>query len=105
MKEYQKTKYDNNPLHKLRMCIGSRIRKALKNQSQIKEQQTIEYLGCDYEFLKIYLENQFQPNMTWENYGECEIDHIIPVSKNGSFHYSNLQPLWKIDNRKKSNKL
>jgi hypothetical protein len=100
-----KTKYNTDPLYKLKMCIGSRIRLALKNNNKIKEQQTIEYLGCDYKFLKTYLENQFQPNMTWENYGEWEIDHIIPVSKNGSFHYSNLQPLWKIDNRKKSNKL
>lgn len=87
------------------MCVGTRIRLALKDKKEIKEQETIKYLGCDYEFLKNYIENKFQPNMTWDNYGEWEIDHIIPVSKNGSFHYTNLQPLWKIDNRKKGNKI
>lgn len=52
--------------------------------------------------------------MNFDNYGEWEIDHIIPVSsfdfniKNNifkCFNYKNLQPLWKLENRKKSNKL
>lgn len=49
--------------------------------------------------------------MSWYNYGDWEIDHIIPVS---SFNLEttppsvvnsldNLQPLWKIENIKKSN--
>ena len=54
--------------------------------------------------------------MTWDNYGEWHIDHIIPISY---FDYSsyddetfkicwdlnNLQPLWAKDNLIKSNKL
>jgi hypothetical protein len=100
-----RVKYNSDPLYKLRMCVGARIREALKNNNKVKEHQTIEYLGCNYEFLKNYLEKKFQPGMNWENYGEWEIDHIVPVSKNGSFHYTNLQPLWKIDNRKKGNKI
>ena len=51
--------------------------------------------------------------MTFENYGEWEIDHIKPISlfnlNNENelfecFNYTNLQPLWKLDNIKKSNK-
>jgi hypothetical protein len=43
--------------------------------------------------------------MTFENYGEWEIDHMTPISKFNLKDYKNLQPLWMIDNRKKSNKI
>ena len=48
--------------------------------------------------------------MTWENYGEWEVDHILPCAsfdleqpeaQRQCFHYTNLQPLWKADNRSK----
>jgi len=45
-----------------------------------------------------------------ENHGKWHIDHIIPLSSATSkdellklCHYSNLQPLWKVDNLQKSN--
>jgi hypothetical protein len=50
--------------------------------------------------------------MSWSNYGEWEIDHIIPCDyfnlaneeeQKICFHYLNLQPLWKNENRSKSN--
>lgn len=104
-KENNRKKYNNDPIYKLRMCIGARIRLALKSQGKNKLGKTINYLGCDYNKLKEHLENHFIKGMCWENYGQWEIDHIIPVSKGGSFNYLNLQPLWKTDNRKKGNKI
>ena len=62
---------------------------------------------------KIDLANKFKKGMSWDNYGEWEIDHIRPCSSYNlkdpdqqleCFNYSNLQPLWKKENRKKSNK-
>jgi len=56
----------------------------------------------------------FKNDMTLENYGKWEVDHIMPVSsydlKNNNkmmecFNYKNLQPLWKEENMAKSNKI
>jgi len=71
-------------------------------------------LGCSIDFLKQYISNKFDKNMSWDNYGlyGWHIDHIIPLSsaKNKEeleklCHYSNLQPLWAKDNLQKSNKI
>jgi len=73
-------------------------------------------VGYNVEQLKKHLEKQFTEGMTWDNYGKWEIDHKIPIS---AFNYetpsdidfkqcwslSNLQPLWKFDNRSKWNRL
>ncbi len=92
--------------------LRSRIRQALKGTN--KSAFTIKLLGCSIEEFLSHLESQFQVGMTFENYGEWHIDHIIPCSEfdltklkeqRKCFHYSNLQPLWWEDNLKKSNKI
>jgi 5-methylcytosine-specific restriction endonuclease McrA len=57
-----------------------------------------------HSFLLSYLESQFTTDINWENYGiYWEIDHIKPLSKGGSFHYTNTQPLTISENLSKSN--
>jgi hypothetical protein len=50
--------------------------------------------------------------MSWDNYGEWHIDHIIPLASADTeeevlklYHYTNLQPLWAIDNIRKGSKI
>ena len=52
--------------------------------------------------------------MTWDNHGLWEIDHKIPCDafdltnpeeQKKCFHYTNLQPLIKQENRTKSNRI
>lgn len=89
--------------------MSSQVRRSLKNN---KETNTLNYLGCDIITYKKYLEAKFGKNMTWDNYGEWEIDHIIPVKyKNPSLeevknrlHYTNTQPMWKYENLRKGNR-
>jgi 5-methylcytosine-specific restriction endonuclease McrA len=87
---------------------------ALKNNA--KAGHTVELLGCSIEDLRSHLEQQFTPGMTWDNYGVhgWQIDHIIPLSyfnlsdpeqQKRAWHYTNLQPLWAVDNIRKSNKI
>ena len=69
-------------------------------------------LGYTSDQLKQRMECQFTAGMSWDNYGEWEIDHRIPVSlfmRRGEARpniisaLSNLKPLWKAENRSKGN--
>jgi len=97
---------------RLRHGLRARLRAALKNGQ--KKGSAVRDLGCSIEDLKTHLESQFQPGMSWDNYGlkGWHIDHIEPLSKfdltnckefKQACHFSNLQPLWAEDNLRKSN--
>jgi hypothetical protein len=109
----EKLKRTINPSYKLITNQRTRITGILKNHKTTK---TLDLLGCSAQFLRAYLENKFQEGMSWENYGKAgwHVDHIIPCSsfdltdpeqQKRCFHYTNLQPLWAVDNLKKSNKI
>ena len=94
--------------------ISASINKTLNGRKNGKSWQ--ELVGYNCQQLMEYLEKQFRPGMTWDNYGEWHIDHKIPIS---AFNFTdvnhvdfkrcwdlkNLQPLWAEENIKKSNKL
>ena len=74
---------------------------SLARLGQIKEGKTIDMLGYSALELKAYISSLFTEGMSWDNYGEWHIDHIIPVSSfdkdtpmNVVNALSNLQPLW-----------
>ena len=84
----------------------------LKSKNLRKNNKTFEIIGCTPFELQKHLEEQFIDGMTWENYGQWHIDHIIPLSTANIeeeiyklCYYTNLQPLWAIDNLKKGNKI
>lgn len=112
----QERHYRLNPRHRLVDNLRGRLRSALKVKSWRKNTHFSKYIGCDQLALILYLEKQFQPRMTWDNYGKgidkWNIDHIIPLDSAKTeeelyklCHYTNLQPLWQTDNIKKSNKV
>lgn len=76
----------------------------------------VEHLGCTVIELKQYLETKFQPGMTWENwsFGGWHIDHIQPLASfdltdveqvKRACHYTNLQPLWAVENFQKNKRI
>lgn len=105
-------KNKDNILHKIKRNLRRRIHHVIKDG--YKSLHSIELLGCDIQFFKTYLESKFYANMTWENYGSYwHIDHIIPCShfnlilleeQKKCFHYTNCQPLLKIDNLRKGDR-
>ena len=100
---------------RLANSLRARVRAAITANNGSKAYRTMELVGCTIEELKDHLEQQFQPGMSWENYGDWHVDHIKPVSsfknlgtdedvQRQCFHFQNLQPLWASENLKKSNK-
>ena len=91
-------------------ALRSRITMAVRAQRTRKAARTEALIGCCVDQLKVYLASKFAPGMTWENYGEWHIDHIRPccsfdltdsAQQLACFHYTNLQPLWAVDNLRK----
>lgn len=87
-----------------------RISRAVKGIA--RSQTTLELLGMDWSEFRIYIQGQFRPGMDWENYGKVwHIDHIKPCVKfdltdpeqqRSCFNWSNLQPLFAVENLRKN---
>lgn len=113
LNEYDLNRYHKDVRRKLKQRISGGIRKRL--QGRCKESHSIEYIGCTWEFLIGYIEAKFVDGMTWENFGNVwHLDHIMPCRAfdfnneeeiKRCFHYSNLQPLFVVDNLKKLDRL
>jgi len=109
-----KEKYKTDTQHKLVSNVRRRVRSFLKSKNVEKRNKTFEIVGCSPEFLKGYLEKQFTEGMTWKNYGYYgwHIDHKIPLDCGKTedeiyklCYYTNLQPMWWLDNFKKGKKI
>lgn len=104
-------RFKSDVFFRMSQNIRTRIRMALKRNTKSKSTQIL--IGCTIDFLRQHLQNQFKEGMDWNNYGLWQIDHKKPCSlfdlskeeeQLKCFHYSNLQPLWATDNRKKHNR-
>lgn len=108
-------KYNNDLLYKLKFNLRNRVKLFLKSKNfNPKLNETFNIIGCSPDDLKKYIESKFTEGMTWDNYSHngWHIDHIIPLSSAETkdeviklCHYSNLQPLWSVENYKKGNKI
>jgi hypothetical protein len=94
-----------------RLLVLLRCRMSALMAREVKSAKTIELIGCSQDHLIKHIEMQFQSGMSWSNHGEWHIDHIIPcasfdlkdpIQQKTCFNWTNLQPLWGIDNIKKS---
>ncbi len=104
-----KKRYQTDTSHKLRECLRSRLRSAIKGN--FRAGSAVRDLGCTIPELKQHLESKFTPEMTWENWGTYwHIDHIKPLAAFDltnreellqACHWSNLQPLEATENLRK----
>lgn len=98
---------------KMMTVLRNAIYRVLKSQASKKSNHTLILVGCTVQYFIKHIESQFLPGMTWENYGRLGwwVDHIKPCAafdlskeeeQRKCFHYTNLQPMWGIDNLHKS---
>jgi len=95
--EYLRNKRKTDPKFRMKEAMH----KMLKRTIALKDGKTSTLLGYSAIQLKEHLEKQFTDGMSWDNYGEWHIDHIIPIKY---FNVNtppdivnaltNLQPLW-----------
>jgi hypothetical protein len=108
----RKSRMGRDPLFRTRAYIRTSIWNSLSNSGYGKNSKTSDILGCTFEEFYAHIESQFLEGMNWGNRAEWHIDHIVPISFACTEeevillnHYSNLRPLWSLDNLRKSDVL
>ena len=115
-RNYEKNRKSNDPLYKLISNFRTAIYQVLKENNVKKNGHYFDILKYTPEQLINHLEKQFSDEMTWDNYGDWHVDHKHPISLYNikeigdnefmkCWSLDNLQPMWGVDNIKKSNKL
>ena len=123
--EWDKKRKAEDPSYKLIRRMRLRTKKVLGATYRRKDKKTSIYEKLcvkSGQELRVHIESLWKPGMNWENYGKQDgwvIDHKTPLKyykdnfdlvndieiQKKAFGKDNLQPLWWLDNAKKSDKL
>ena len=75
--EWCKNEHDTNINYRIKKSLAARLRAVI-----VKNNSTMNYIGCNIQYLREWFEYNFTSEMNWDNYGSYwSIDHIIPVCK------------------------
>lgn len=110
-REYRKKEYASDPMYSLKKRIRNLIGLSITNRGYTKKSKTYSILGCDFDQFMNHIEQGFIDGMNWDNRDQWHIDHIVPLATAQSEedvirlnHYTNLRPLWAIDNLRKGSR-
>jgi hypothetical protein len=115
-RDYERNRKARDPLYKLISNFRTAIYQVLKESNVDKNKHYFDILQYTPEELITHLESQFKDTMSWDNYGEWHVDHKLPIThfnieEMGDDEFmkcwslGNLQPMWGIENIRKSNKI
>lgn len=100
----------------LRENLQRRISKNLRHRiykamlGRTRGVSAVKDLGISIQEFRTYIERQFAPGMTWDNYGRWHLDHKRTLASfdltdqdqaRAACHFTNYQPLWALDNQRK----
>jgi len=75
--EWCKNERNTNMNYRIKKSLAARLRNVLN-----KNDTTMNYIGCNIQYFREWLEYNFTKEMNWDNYASFwSIDHIIPVCK------------------------
>ena len=114
-RDYERNRKARDPLYKLISNFRTAIYTVLKESNVDKYEHYFDILQYTPEQLITHLELQFKDDMSWDNYGVWHVDHKLPITSfdiqemgdkefMSCWSLDNLQPMWGIENIRKSNK-
>lgn len=106
-------RWASKPSNRIHLAVTARMYECLKSAKDWRRSE--ELIGYSFDELRRHLERQFIAGMTWDNYGEWHVDHIVPLSSfyitspddpamKQAWAMTNLRPLWATENLKKGAK-
>lgn len=112
-RDFFRRKRATDPQYRLRSAVSAYVYWCLKGGRNGR--RTFDLLGYTADDLRHHLERQFVRGMSWDNYGDWHVDHIVPVASfkfaspedadfKACWAITNLRPLWAGDNIAKSDK-
>ena len=114
-RDYERNRKARDPIYKLISNFRTAIYTVLKESNVDKYGHYFDVLQYTPEELITHLELQFKDDMSWDNYGIWHVDHKLPITSfniqemgdkefMSCWSLDNLQPMWGIENIRKSNK-
>jgi hypothetical protein len=113
-RNYVRKRRAENIEYALASKVRTRIWYALKRRRATKREKTSKLVGCSFLFLKQHIESQFREGMAWDKPNSFHIDHILPLASfdltdpeqlKAACHWTNLQPLYPVENMQKGAKI
>jgi len=103
-----KARRKTDPVFAMTCRIRSAVGDAFRRMGYTKRSKTQAILGCSWMEFKTHIERQFVKGMHWGNRSAWHIDHIIPIATAITEddvvrlnHFTNLRPMWALDNIRK----
>lgn len=110
----RQAKRRRDPIYRMNQAMGQSMTRSLRSGKGGKSWRC--FVDYSVDELRAHLERQFIKGMSWDNYGEWHIDHIVPLSSftitgpddpelRRAWALTNLRPLWARDNLSKSDRV
>lgn len=112
----EKFRRATNPQRRIACALRTKVYKAIRlQQGGNKSANTETLTGCSIEDFMSHLESMWKPGMSWSNFGRgvgkwtldhtqpcASVDLTDPENQKKVFHYSNIEPMWFVDNCSKN---